>query len=122
MKLTESKLREIIKEEIQKLNEGATQLGQFVNANSEAKIEKWFKTMQKKDAKQYGKNPYGANWTSFDGIEIVYGKTFSDSKQDRKKAFDYITNNSEKYGPALAVRIVSNGKPFGYAIGGWVAE
>jgi len=115
MKITDlKKLIKTIKEEHAKiLSEGASTLGGIFKGN-ENQLKMWFNKKQHEDRREYGNDPYGASWASFEGLRIVDQKF-----KDEREARHYVDDNTEKWGPAMAVKA---GKDTVWYVGGWVAE
>ena len=114
-------IRDIIK---QQLNEGATDLMTHIKTGSESKLKKWFKDKQQSDLEEYGhQQGYSGSWYSFKEYKILSNPTFNNTKKGINLAFDYVVDHASKWGPAIAVKLVSpKGVLKGFVIGGIVAE
>lgn len=65
---------------------------------------------------EYGTDPYSGTLATCSGLSITT-REFS----ERDEADQYISDNTEKWGDALAV-ILSNETQKGWVVGGWCAE
>lgn len=96
---------------------GASSKFMSLNADlSKEQVEKIFEERQEEDRDYYGNDPYNGSWTTFCGIKFI-SKVFD----TEDGAVDYILENAEKWGYALAVK-VEEPNNCSWLIGGWAAE
>ena len=87
----------------------------FVEYKDKKEVEKTFYQKKAEDEYEYGHNPYSGSFATFEGIKFT-GKSF----EYEKEAKDYILDESEKGGDALAVEVKDSHVHY-YIIGGWCA-
>lgn len=115
--MKKSELLKIIQEEIENiLSEGATNLTTLIPGD-ERQVAKKFAKMQDEERRYYGDNPYGGNWSNFSGIKFLRNKQYAAGKKGQREAADWILDNHDKWGAALAVKVGKNR----WMVGGWVA-
>ena len=96
---------------------GACSLFMTVKTTDRNEIEIAYKKRVEDDIYNYGHDAYNGTFSTTEGIKIE-NITFKDEKEARK----YILDNTEKWGKALAVTIITNNNEKYTLIGGWGAE
>ena len=87
-----------------------------VETTDRSEIKKEFKKYVNECIYEYGHDCYNGTLSTCEGLSIT-GKTFVDESEAR----DYILDNTEKWGNALAVTIKGDKNSY-TLIGGWCAE
>jgi len=113
-----------------RIYEGASTAG-GIFVGTEKELKAMFLKRQAEDKKYYGENPYSGGWNNFKGIDIRSNKLFDKVFDTEEEAFEYIYNNTEKWGNLMAVMLnpnspdivkKSNSKKEVWVWGGWLAE
>ena len=97
---------------------GASFISRAIKETNRDDIVKKFNEIVDECIYEYGHDSYNGTFSTMDGISIKIEKVFS----DRDSAEDYICNNTEKWGNALAVMVKEDNKEPYTLIGGWAAE
>ena len=95
---------------------GACSSFMTVETTDKSKVMKEFKEYVEELVYEYGHNCYNGTFSTCSGLTVT-SKTFTDEKEAR----EYILDNTEKWGDALAVTIKSDKGNY-TLIGGWCAE
>jgi hypothetical protein len=96
---------------------GAYELTMVLNGElTQDQVEKAYYERKQDDEYWHGCDPYNGTFTTMNGIKFRQ-RTF-DSERD---ATEYILDNTEKWGDALAVKFTREGKTF-WLVGGWAAS
>lgn len=95
---------------------GAQSVYMTVNSTDKEVIKKEFRARQAEDEYEYGHNPYNGTFSTLSGIEIS-SRVFD----NEDKAYEYVFENTNKWGNALAVTVKEENKEPYTIIGGWAA-
>ena len=97
---------------------GASFISRRIDSISKDEVKRRFNEIWEEARDYYGSNPYNGSFSTFQkSVTFVYNTFMSE-----REAEDYIADNQEKWGPAMAV-IVKEGNNAPYTlIGGWAAE
>jgi len=97
---------------------GAHDLFLKVKTDDRKKVLSVFQEKWDDDRHMYGADSYNGSFSTFHRNELIFvEKTFDSSGEAR----DYILDRSEKWGAAMAARVVANGFS-GFIVGGWAAS
>jgi len=94
---------------------GATNIGGF-KVTKGTDLTKWYRAAVDGATREYGQDQYNGTISTTRGI-----KTSSQVFKDRDAAEDYIWENTEKWGPVLAVTVKTATEEY-WLVGGWAAE
>lgn len=83
---------------------------------TEEQVKQKFYDLQEEDRDEYGRDPYNGSFSTMNGIKVT-SKQFT----DWNKATEYILDNTEKWGNALAVKVDADDHDY-WLVGGWAAE
>lgn len=95
---------------------GAIFESRTVQACGESELKKAFGEIVQEDEEEYGDDGYTGSFAEATGLSIK-NKVF----EDRKSAENWIADNSEKWGPAVAVQY-KTGSDWEWLIGGWFSS
>lgn len=97
---------------------GASFISRAIKETNRNDIVKKFNEIVDECIYEHGHDSYNGTFSTMGGLSIKINKVFS----DRDSAEDYICDNTEKWGNALAVTVKEDNKEPYTLIGGWAAE
>ena len=92
----------------------------FLNFEStdREQVQKEFSEYRQECLYEYGHNAYSGSFATLQDTLIFNSREFTDVRE----AEDYILNNTEKWGNAMACTIKEEGKEPYTLVGGWLAK
>jgi len=97
---------------------GASFISRAIQETERPQITKKFNEIVDACIYEYGHNSYNGTFSTMEGLTIKIDKVFP----TRDSAEDYIADNTEKWGNAMAVTVKEDNKEPYTLIGGWAAE
>jgi len=97
---------------------GASFISRAIQETERPQITKKFNEIVDQCIYEYGHNSYNGTFSTMEGLTIKIDKVFP----TRDSAEDYIAENTEKWGNAMAVTVKEDNKEPYTVIGGWAAE
>lgn len=83
---------------------------------TEEEVKARYYERKEDDRDYYGNDPYNGTFSTLGGIDI---RSLSFSTRD--EAEEYILNKTDKWGNAIAVRVINDAENY-WLIGGWAAS